>query len=612
LISKEDISAINQSATWRQRLWRLAPTIVICCLGVVVTTGVYMIAAIWERDAKVREFNRVSYNQAAALNTTLQSATDVLRSVRGLYTSSSDVTREEFRLFATSLELRHMPQVRALEWVPRISHQERLNLSTRPSGAPSAPPAIRELGDNGELVTASVRPFYYPVMFVEPREGNERAIGFDLGSDPIRAAAIELARDTGHEVASERVTLVQGGGGLDGVLIFMPIYGTPAPPDTVEGRRKGLRGYALGIFDIDHLIELDAVHPQEIDVALFDRSAAPGNQILFSSAPIAANTPKISYESKINFAGRAWSLVITPAAHSELHSQNLGPKLAYFLGLTTTLMLALYLHATRNRNQFAQELVKLRTQELETTIAAREAILTKLKQTNKDLEAFAFVASHDLKAPLRGIDNLVSWIVEDTETQLSEESENYIERMQLRIRRLEKLLDDLLEYARFGYMDTNTTMVDAQELCEQIVDIVAPPESFDIQIDIRLAPFETVKAALQTTLTNLISNAVKHHDQTDGRIRITATETDDAYEFTVSDDGPGIEAAHHQRIFEIFQTLTPRSKVESTGIGLSVVARLVAAAGGTIRVVSEENMRGTSFIFTWNKEWVEIEDYHAA
>lgn len=616
LITELDISAINEGTTWRQRLWSLAPTIVTCGLGVAIATGIYLIAAIWERDAKVREFNRVAFNQAAALNTTLRSATDVLKSIRGLYNSSTHVSRKEFHTFVASLELERMPKVRALEWAPRIPHHERLRLEAI-AAKPSLENAsweqeIRELGPEGEMVPASARPYYYPVVFVEPRHGNERTLGFDLGSDPARAAAMEMARDTGVEVASERVTLVQKTGDRDGILVFLPIYHTPTPPNTLEARRAGLRGYGLGVFGIEHLIELNAPQHQEINVALYDHSAAADNQLLFSNSPVTQPAPKVSYESKINFAGRAWSLVITPAANSQLYKQNWGPKLAYVLGLTTTLMLALYMHASRNRSQFAHGMVKLRTQELETTVAVREALLTKLKQTNRDLESFAFVASHDLKAPLRGIDNLVSWIVEDTDTKLSEASENYIERMQLRIRRLERLLDDLLEYARFGYMDTCTTMVDVSQICLQIVDTIAPPAEFHIQIDIELAPFETVAAALQTTLTNLISNAVKHHDQSSGTIRISATDLPDAYEFTITDDGPGIEAAHHQRIFEIFQTLAPRSQLESSGIGLSVVARLVAAAGGTIRVVSEEGTRGTSFVFTWKKEWVKIEDYHAA
>ena len=208
---------------------------------------------------------------------------------------------------------------------------------------------------------------------------------------------------------------------------------------------------------------------------------------------------------------------------------------------------------------------------------------------------------------MRGIDNLVTWIVDDEESSLSEESIHNAERLRVRVNRLENLLDGLLEYSRLGRMEVEETSVDSRSLCGEIVEYLAPPAGLVIKISDTLPTFSTSKTALETVLNNLISNAIKHHDRETGEISVSSEDLGDQIKFSVSDDGPGIDPLHHKRIFEAFQTLSPRSKVDTSGIGLALVARIIFTAGGTCEVLSEAGKRGTTMSFTWAKSWPKTE-----
>jgi signal transduction histidine kinase len=177
------------------------------------------------------------------------------------------------------------------------------------------------------------------------------------------------------------------------------------------------------------------------------------------------------------------------------------------------------------------------------------------------------------------------------------------ERLRGRVKRLEALLDGLLDYSRVRRSDVKITRVNSQQLCEEIGDYLAMPDGISLHLAEDLPTFSTASKALETVLRNLVGNAVKHHDRETGRIDVSAQDCGDTYQFTVRDDGPGIDTAHHERVFQLFQTLVPRNKMESSGLGLSIVKRLVIAAGGKIWIESIADQPGAAFHFTWNKTW---------
>ncbi|MFN8489360.1 MAG: ATP-binding protein [Caldilineaceae bacterium] len=234
-------------------------------------------------------------------------------------------------------------------------------------------------------------------------------------------------------------------------------------------------------------------------------------------------------------------------------------------------------------------------QTLEQRVVERTA---ELKQRNLELDQFAYVASHDLRAPLRAIDHLATWIEQDAGAQLPGPSLTHLITLRNRVKRMENLLNDLLAYSRAGRMQHQLEMVDTRDLVTDIVKFLAPPETFTVAPPEGLPILTTERVPLELVLRNLISNAIKHHDRFDGHIAISAQAAGDFIEFTVTDDGPGIAPMYHERIFQMFQTLKPRDLVEGSGMGLAIVKRMVESRKGKIQVESSGE-RGTTFRFTW-------------
>jgi PAS domain S-box-containing protein len=223
-----------------------------------------------------------------------------------------------------------------------------------------------------------------------------------------------------------------------------------------------------------------------------------------------------------------------------------------------------------------------------------------LARSNRELDQFAYVASHDLKAPLRGIAQLATWISEDGGEQLSPKVQAHLTRLHNRVRRMSNLLDDLLTFSRAGRIHHQPEQVETAALLRDIVETLSPPAGFTIEICEPLPVLHTERIPLEIVLRNLIGNAIKHHDRADGRVTISAQEAETWHEFAVTDDGPGIDPQFHERIFEMFETLQPRDKVEGSGMGLAIVRRIVESRGGVITLVSAPG-EGATFCFTWPK-----------
>ncbi|MEM7555701.1 MAG: PAS domain S-box protein [Cyanobacteria bacterium P01_A01_bin.84] len=227
-----------------------------------------------------------------------------------------------------------------------------------------------------------------------------------------------------------------------------------------------------------------------------------------------------------------------------------------------------------------------------------------LEKRNKELDQFAYVTSHDLKAPLRAIANLSEWIEEDLQAVLTPDTQKQMNLLRGRVYRMEALINGLLQYSRVGRVRTEPETVVVAQLIAEIIDSLAPPEEFTIEIIGQMPTLVTEKIPLQQVFSNLISNAIKHHNRLDGKVTISIQEQEEFYEFTVADDGKGIAEEYHDKVFAIFQTLESRDKRENTGIGLAIVKRIVEEIGGAITLESQVG-KGTTFRFTWLKGRIE-------
>ncbi|PSB18631.1 diguanylate cyclase [filamentous cyanobacterium CCP2] len=251
--------------------------------------------------------------------------------------------------------------------------------------------------------------------------------------------------------------------------------------------------------------------------------------------------------------------------------------------------------------QQAEDKLKARADELVRLTAVLAQTNAALESRNRELEQFAYVASHDLKAPLRAIASLSEWLEEDLADQLPDENRKQLQLLRGRVLRMEALINGLLDYSRIGRTKTALEPVVVDDLLAEVIDSLAPPPSFRIDIAPGMPTLTTRRVLLRQVFANLIGNAIKHNDRPDGHIKILVEDQGDAYEFTIADNGPGIAPEYHKKIFAIFQTLEARDTKEGTGIGLSIVKKIVETEGGTIRIESQEGM-GTAFHFTWLKQ----------
>jgi PAS domain S-box-containing protein len=240
-----------------------------------------------------------------------------------------------------------------------------------------------------------------------------------------------------------------------------------------------------------------------------------------------------------------------------------------------------------------------RSQLAQTTAILKQTAATLDKRT-QELDQFVYITSHDLKAPLRAIANLSEWIEEDIADQLHEENFRQMQLLRGRVYRLEGLIDGLLQYSRAGRLRTKPERVDVEALLRQVINCLTPPAEFTIEIAPGMPTLLTEQLPLQQVLTQLIDNAIKHHPSSNGRVKISAQEQGNTYEFAVTDDGAGIAPQFHERLFIIFQTLQARDTVENIGAGLAIAKKIVETRGGSIRLDSQEG-QGATFYFTWPK-----------
>lgn len=231
-------------------------------------------------------------------------------------------------------------------------------------------------------------------------------------------------------------------------------------------------------------------------------------------------------------------------------------------------------------------------------IEARQIqLLNELKTVNQELNDFAYIVSHDLRAPLRGISSLAGWIATDYADRFDEEGKKQIQLLIGRAKRMHSLIDGILQYSRVGRIKEEKLEVDFNNLVKNVIDLINPPKNIEIEIKNNLPIILCEATRIEQIFQNLISNAVKYMDKSEGEIKIKCSKEGNYWEFAVADNGPGIEEKYFEKIFQIFQTLKPRDEVESTGIGLSIVKKIVEMYGGKVWLESKVGC-GSTFYFT--------------
>ena len=233
-------------------------------------------------------------------------------------------------------------------------------------------------------------------------------------------------------------------------------------------------------------------------------------------------------------------------------------------------------------------------------ITSRKIAKEATEKRNQELQQFASIVSHDLKAPLRGISSLSEMIIEDLQDAVPTENLHQLNLLQKRVSRMNALIDGLLQYSRIGIQEIPIELVNMEDLLQETIDSLDPPAGFKITPLTPLPTFNTKKILLSQVLSNLISNAIKHHHLEQGQIDLSVKDSPQHYEFAIADDGPGIAEEHRDRIFEIFQTLENNTSTTNTGIGLALIKKIVQSEGGEFWL-DPQTEKGAKFCFTWKK-----------
>ncbi len=231
----------------------------------------------------------------------------------------------------------------------------------------------------------------------------------------------------------------------------------------------------------------------------------------------------------------------------------------------------------------------------------REMLIEKLRGTNEELEDFAYIVSHDLKAPLRGISTLTSWLIDDYKDSLDEEGQDLVQLLNRRVGRMYGLIEGILEYSRVGRGETQNTVLDTTTIVKEVIESLEVPSNYKFIIAPNLPTIYNDETQIKQIFQNFISNAVKYNDKELPIIEITHQDLNTHWEFCIADNGPGISPKYHEKVFQIFQTLERRDSFESTGIGLTIVSKIVKNNNGKVWIESDEG-QGAKFFFSIQKQ----------
>jgi signal transduction histidine kinase len=518
-----------------------------------------------------------------AITRRMAAYTALLRSGDGVFDAYGTVSREHWRTFVASLEIeKNYPGIRGLGYSKMIAPEQLAAhiKGIRLEGFPDY--AVRPPGDRDQ---------YSSIIYLEPFDWrNQRAFGYDMWSEPLRRDAMQHARDSGQPALSGRVTLVQETNQdvQHGVLMYMPVYRSAGHQQTMEQRRTDLRGFVYAPFRMSDLMQglLDE-GLSKIDIELYDGKVADADHLLYrtTEGPLLATTkqgePAISTPMQIH--DRSWLLYIQAQGGYVAPTDAALPWIVLVGGLGFNLLLFLLLDFLYRARQQAETMAQA------------------LSAANQELEEFAYIASHDLKEPVRGIHNYASFLQEDYADHLDATGKSYLVRMQRLSERMSLLIDKLLTWSRLGTGELVREPASLDKVLDEVMKDIGPLlAEHDVDI-IRENPLPVVSCnplQMGEVFQNLIVNGVRYNESTKRRIEIGCSAVLPTPTFFVRDNGIGIPSQHQRSVFRIFKRLHEQEKYGGgSGAGLTIVKRIIERHGGRIWVESPPGS-GSTFYFT--------------
>jgi signal transduction histidine kinase len=566
--------------------------------AVAVTAAVAIVLADQARDDARNRLKADAATATEAIDRRIVAYSEVLYAVRGLFESRETVTRRRFRAFVRSLEVQsRAPGILVAAFADRVERfdRERFAAEVRRDAQASGGgyPPFR-------IHPASARTTSMVVDYVEPVASNNEAFGFDLLSEPARAATVARTQSTGRPAASAPLALVQSG---DRGFLFMLATRNIGSPltDATTGR---LRGVVSCAFDARRLLAGVLPRAAAGEFEVYDRGSSVQRASPLSRAGLlydAGGSPAAlegterddAVLREVEVAGRRWAVFYERGASA-------GPAFAAAYAVAGAGLLAsmlasgLVLALTSSRAR-ALALAAGMTRDL-------EQANTELIRSNEDLQRFAFVAAHDLRAPLRIVGGFVELLERRFGEQLGDDGKRFVAHAVEGTERMSELIDRLLEYARAGTeQQTVAVALDSSwdAAVANLADSIAETGATVTRDDLPVVAGDPVQ--LERVMQNLISNALVYRSEAAPIVHASARRADGVWNIAVADNGIGVDPKDHELIFEPLGRLHGVSERPGTGLGLPIVKRIVEAGGGELRVTSVVGA-GSTFTFTARPE----------
>jgi signal transduction histidine kinase len=526
---------------------------------------------------------------------------DATFGARGLFYASQSVEREEWDSYVRGIEPdERLKGLQALAFAEYIRPEERESYSreSRENGLPEMRP---DLNPGGE------RSAYFPLKFMAPsNEANRSGINEDVYADPEHRIAMDKARDSGSPQATGTIIVLTApspGSSADlallpGFAVYLPVYREGEPQDTVAERRRALKGFVVGFFRWDGLLDgvFGGGFDPAIDFELYDSREVGSSERLYDSDGVPrAGKPEVetrfSEERQMEVAGREWSLYFATLPGFEEEAGSNLPGFVLASGVAVSLLLfGITLLLVRNST-----LAERASKDLED--ANRE-----LEGANRELEAFSYSVSHDLRAPLRSIDGFSRILLEDYADKLDEEGADYLGRVRGASNHMALLIEDLLDLSRVSRGPLRREVIDLSAMAR---DIVKKLERAHPERRVKFVAQEGVVAfgdanLLAVALENLLGNAWKFtskRNEATIEFGVDVSHGGGSVAYYVRDDGAGFDPRYADKLFRAFQRLHGSEEFEGTGIGLATVARIVHRHGGKVWAESRVG-EGATFYFT--------------
>ena len=584
------------------RNWRFVIVVVPTLLALSATLFVYNYAKDIEFSRIKNSFELQSFHYSHSLTDDFNLYQEIVQNLGSFFNSSNDVTPKEFNKFTQRHIIQHSG-IQALEWIPRVPASEKQRFISNAVNTLYPNFSIKKWTENGKW-NPSAEPWaqeYYPVYYIQPFSNNEAALGIDLASNPTRLAALEMARDTGNAVATSKVTLAQETEHQVGILIFVPIYQADSNTATIEERRKNLKGFVLGVFRVGDIVQssLGKFTQYDTKIEIFDESDTSSNTALYDNADSLKENvllSNITQSIKYKMNDRRWRFNFTATEHYVTERQGYEPLLIGLGGVSISFLIGLMLFQVTGRTKRIEAMVAKRTKQLKDTNY-------KLEKSNAELQQFAFVASHDLQAPLRIIASFGKILQEEYLPKLDDAAKNYLDRIINNAEQMKDLIRSSLSYSRIDSRARPFTDVDLNKTFDDIVALLEPSIN-DSGAKVTADPLPTIRgdaSQLLQLFQNIISNGIKYQSHNTPIIHVKSKQVGNYWELAISDNGIGISKENSQKVFNIFHRAHSQSKYPGTGIGLAICKRVVERHRGEISLKSVLN-EGTTFYIKFPTE----------